>query len=86
MSISVREIAKLAGISSATVSRVINGSSLVTDETARRIQKIIMDLNFVPNRSTVHLKSGKSQVYGIIIPGLNNRFFTETIKIFDAPQ
>ncbi|HEX4310001.1 MAG TPA: LacI family DNA-binding transcriptional regulator [Acidobacteriaceae bacterium] len=83
MSISMREIAKLAGVSSATVSRVINGSDLVTTETTQRIQKLIRDLNFVPNRSAVHLKNGKSQIYGIIIPDLNNPFFTETIKIFE---
>lgn len=83
MSISMREIAKLAGVSSATVSRVINGSSLVTAETTERIQKIIRDFNFVPNRSAVHLKNGKSQIFGIIIPDLTNPFFTETIKIFE---
>lgn len=83
MSISMREIAKIAGVSSATVSRVINGSSLVTPETTERIKKIIHDLNFVPNNSAIHLKHGKSQIYGIIIPDLTNPFFTETVKIFE---
>lgn len=83
MSISMREIAKIAGVSSATVSRVINGSNLVTEETSQRIRKIIQDLNFVPNTSAIHLKNGKSQIYGIIIPDLTNPFFTETIKIFE---
>ena len=83
MSISMREIAKIAGVSSATVSRVINGSSLVTEETSERIRKIIQELNFVPNKSAIHLKNGKSQIYGIIIPDLTNPFFTETIKIFE---
>ena len=83
MSVSMRAIAKLAGVSSATVSRVINGSSLVTDETTRRIQKIIQDLKFVPNNSAIHLKSGKSQIYGIIIPDLTNPFFTELVKNFE---
>jgi DNA-binding LacI/PurR family transcriptional regulator len=83
MSISMREIAKLAGVSSATVSRVINGSALVTEETTRRIQEIIAKLNFVPNNSAIHLKSGKSQIYGIIIPDLTNPFFTELVKIFE---
>jgi LacI family transcriptional regulator len=83
MSISMREIAKLAGVSSATVSRVINGSELVTEETANRIRKIIADFNFVPNTSAIHLKHGKSQIYGIIIPDLTNPFFTELVKIFE---
>lgn len=83
MGLSIREIAKLAGVSSATVSRVLNGSSLVTDETAQRIRKIIQDLHYVPNTSAIHLKNGKSQIYGMIIPDLTNPFFTETIKIFE---
>jgi len=83
MAISMREIAKLAGVSSATVSRVINGSSLVQEETARRVQKIIHDLKFVPNNSAIHLKNGKSQIYGIIIPDLTNPFFTELVKNFE---
>ena len=83
MPVSIREIARLAGVSSATVSRVINGSSLVTGETTERIQKIVRELNFVPNNSAIHLKNGKSQIYGIIIPDLTNPFFTETIKIFE---
>ena len=83
MSISMREIAKIAGVSSATVSRVLNGSNLVTEDTTQRIRKIIQDLNFVPNNSAIHLKNGKSQIYGIIIPDLTNPFFTETVKIFE---
>jgi LacI family transcriptional regulator len=83
MAISMREVAKLAGVSSATVSRVINGSSLVQEETARRIRQIVKDLNFVPNNSAAHLKNGKSHIYGIIIPDLTNPFFTELVKIFE---
>src|SRR5215472_8306811 len=83
MSVSMREIAKIANVSSATVSRVINCSNLVTPETTERVRKIIQDLNFVPNNSAIHLKNGKSQIYGIIIPDLTNPFFTETIKIFE---
>lgn len=83
MSLSIREIAKLAGVSSATVSRVLNGSNLVTGETTERIKKIMEELNFVPNTSAIHLKNGKSQIYGIVIPDLTNPFFTETIKNFE---
>ena len=83
MALSIREVAKLAGVSSATVSRVLNGSSLVTEETTLRIQKIIHDLNFVPNTGAIHLKNGKSQIFGIIIPDLSNPFFTELVKIFE---
>ncbi len=84
MPLSIRAVAKLAGVSSATVSRVINGSSLVTEETRERIQKIIDDLHFFPNNRAIHLKNGKSQIYGIIIPDLTNPFFMELVKIFEG--
>ena len=83
MPISIRQIAKLAGVSNATVSRVINGSALVTPETTERIQQIIRDLKFVPNRSAAQFKRGKSQIYGAIVPDLTNPFFMEMAKIFE---
>jgi len=83
MPFSIRQIAKLAGVSNATVSRVINGSDLVTPETTQRIQEIIRDLKFVPNRSAARFKNGKSQIYGAIVPDLTNPFFMETAKIFE---
>ncbi len=84
MTISIREIARLSGVSSATVSRVLNGSSKVTEETTLRVRQVIRDLNFVPNQGAVHLKSGKSQIYGIVIPDVANPFFTEVVKLFEG--
>jgi LacI family transcriptional regulator len=84
MSISIHEIAKLAGVSTATVSRVINNSDRVSPDTAQRVQQIIQQLNFVPDNRAIHLSQGKSQIYGIIIPDLTNPFFTETVKIFES--
>ncbi len=83
MPLNIRQVAKLAGVSNATVSRVINGSDLVTPETTQRIRRIIQELNFVPNRSAAHFKRGKSQIYGIIVPDLTNPFFMEMVKIFE---
>lgn len=83
MPISIRQIAKLAGVSNATVSRVINGSPLVRPETTERIQQIIRDLKFVPNRSAARFKQGKSQIYGAIVPDLTNPFFMEMAKNFE---
>lgn len=84
MPINTREIARLAGVSSATVSRVLNGSKLVTPETTAKVQKIIRDLNFVPNNSAIQFKHGKSNIYGIIIPDITNPFFTELVKVFEG--
>jgi DNA-binding LacI/PurR family transcriptional regulator len=79
----MRGIAKLAGVSSATVSRVINKSATVRPETAERIQRVIAELKFFPNSSATTLKHGKSSTYGLIIPDITNPFFPELIRSFE---
>lgn len=80
----MRDIAKLAGVSSATVSNVINGSSVVRPETAERVRKIIEETRFVPNGSATTLKYGRSSSYGLIIPDITNPFFPEFIRSFES--
>jgi len=79
----MRGIAKLAGVSSATVSRVINGSAFVKPETAERVRRVIEELKFYPNSSATTLKHGKSSTYGLIIPDITNPFFPEFIRSFE---
>jgi DNA-binding LacI/PurR family transcriptional regulator len=80
----MRDIAKLAGVSSATVSRVINDSRLVRPATAEKVRKVIQELKFVPNGSATTLKYGKSSSYGLIIPDITNPFFPEFIRSFES--
>src|SRR3984885_10352926 len=80
----MRDIAKLAGVSSATVSRVINGSTLVRPETVERVRKVINEVKFFPNNSATTLKYGRSKTYGLIIPDITNPFFPEFIKCFEG--
>lgn len=79
----MRGIAKLAGVSSATVSRVINGSATVRPETAERVNRVIAELKFFPNSSATTLKRGNSSTYGLIIPDITNPFFPELIRSFE---
>src|SRR5579864_3818714 len=83
-SMDMRDIAKIAGVSSATVSRVINGSNLVRPATAERVRKVLEETKFVPNGSATTLKYGKSSTYGLIIPDITNPFFPEFIRSFEA--
>ena len=80
----MRELAKLAGVSSATVSRVINGSDLVRPATAEKVRRVIDELKFVPNGSATTLKQGRSSSYGLIIPDITNPFFPEFIRSFET--
>ncbi len=80
----MRDIAKIAGVSSATVSRVINGSSSVKPATAERVQRVIDELKFIPNGSATTLKYGRSSTYGLIVPDITNPFFPEFIQSFEG--
>src|SRR5947208_14743429 len=80
----MRDLAKLAGVSSATVSRVINGSNLVRPATAEKVRQVIEELKFVPNGSATTLKHGRSSSYGLIIPDITNPFFPEFIRSFES--
>ena len=79
----MRDIAKIAGVSSATVSRVINGSNRVRPATADRVRRVIDELKFFPNTHAITLKYGRSSTYGLIIPDITNPFFSEFIKCFE---
>jgi len=76
-------IARRAGVSSATVSRVINGSPLVREETAERVRRVIAELNFIPNPIATSLKYGRSNTYGLIVPDLTNPFYPEFLLEFE---
>lgn len=79
----MREIGKRAGVSSATVSRVINGSPLVTEETAQRVKKILDEVGFIPNPHATTLKYGRSKTFGLIIPDICNPFYAEFLGSFE---
>lgn len=78
-----RIVARKAGVSSATVSRVINGSPTVKEETAKHVRRILEELNFIPNPIATALKYGRSKTYGVIIPDITNPFYPEFLRNFE---
>ena len=68
----IQDIAEYAGVSAATVSRVINNSGYVSDETRAIVEKAILELNYVPNRHAQNLRRGATRNLGIITSSLNN--------------
>lgn len=80
----IRTVAERAGVSIATVSRVMSGSPRVLPETAAMVQRVIEELNFVPNASAATLKYGRSDTFGIIIADVTNPFFLEFLRDFEA--
>lgn len=81
--LNMRTVALKAGVSSATVSRVINGSTAVKAETAEHVRRILDELKFIPNPIATTLKYGRSKTYGIIVPDLTNPFFPEFLVSFE---
>lgn len=79
----IRQVAKQARVSTATVSRVINGSAPVSEKVAERVRRTIEKLEFYPNSHARTLGSGKSRIYGLIISDITNPFFPELVKSFE---
>lgn len=79
----MRDVARFAGVSVATVSRALDGSHLVTKETMKLVQNAVEVLHFVPNISARTLKYGQSRAIGVVIPDLANPFFSEFLREFE---
>ena len=75
--VSIRDVAKLAGVSPATVSRVINGTAKVDDDKKERVQKAISETGFVPNEVARSLFKKSAKTIGLILPSITNPFFTQ---------
>ena len=82
---SIREVAQLSGVSIATVSRVLNGSAPVREETRQRVLERVRELDYVPNGAARTLVRRRSQVIGVVIntgdahPDLKHPFFGEVL-------
>jgi LacI family transcriptional regulator len=78
--VTIVDIAREAKVSPKTVSRVIRGDDYVSQETLERVQKVIKELGYRPNRVARSLVSNESGVIGIIIPDITNPFFPEVVR------
>lgn len=72
-------IAKEAGVSTATVSRVINRSGRVSEQTAKRVLDAVSKYNYVPNCTARSLSTSTSTTVGVIVPDIGNPFFSQLI-------
>lgn len=74
---SIREVARLAGVSPATVSRVMNGTANVDNEKKERVLQAIDETGFVPNAVARSLFKKSAKTIGLIIPSIKNPYFTQ---------
>jgi LacI family transcriptional regulator len=76
----IGDVAKAAGVSTATVSRVLNDHPYVSSDVAARVRKSMKDLDYQPSRAARTLRTRKSRVWSLILADIRNPFFTETIR------
>lgn len=71
----IKDIAKLAGVSVSTVSRVLNNHPYVSDEKRNKVEQVIEELKFHQNLNAIHLVKGKTLTLGVIIPYIDHPYF-----------
>ena len=79
----IREIAKRAKVSTATVSRTINRVPTVKPQLAKRVWKAVNELGYFPSMQARALVSGRSRIFGLIVSDITNPFFPEIVHVFE---
>ena len=78
----MRDVARRAGVSPATVSRVLNNTHYISDDTRKRVLHVVNELNYFKNVHARRLATGKSDLFGLVISDIANPFFPEVIRGF----
>lgn len=73
--VSIKDIARLSGVSVATVSRVINENGRFSEETRQKVVEVIQKYQYETNSIAKSLRMSKSQTIGVLVPDINNEFF-----------
>jgi LacI family transcriptional regulator len=79
----IREIARRAKVSTATVSRAINHIPTVDPLLAKRVWKVVDELGYFPNTQARALVSGRSRIFGLVVSEFTNPFFPEVVQTFE---
>jgi LacI family transcriptional regulator len=82
--VDIRDVARRARVSTATVSRTVNQVATVDAQMAKRVWKAIEELGYYPNRQARALVSGRSRVFGLIVSEITNPFFPEIVQTFET--
>ena len=80
----LKDIARIAGVSTATVSRVINRSGPVSAKTARKVLRVIEESGYVPDTIAKSLRMGQTKTVGFVVPDISNPFFPEVLNGAEA--
>lgn len=76
----IKDVAKQAGVSVCTVSRAISGKGYIKEETRERILNIVDELGYAPNKMAVSLKTGRSNLLALVVPGIRNVYYPKLAR------
>lgn len=79
----IREVARRARVSTATVSRAINRVPTVDPQLSKRVWKVVNELGYYPNTQARTLVSGRSRIFGLVVSEITNPFFPEIVQVFE---
>lgn len=77
----IRDVARVAGVGTTTVSRVINGGNLVAAEVRVRVEEVIRQLRYQPNQAARSLKNERTRTIGLIVPFITDPFFAKIASV-----
>jgi LacI family transcriptional regulator len=83
VSATIKDVARVAQVSVATVSRALNGHHNVTPEVRRRVEEAAGQLRYVPHAAARSLSSRRTQTLGVVLPDLHGEFFSELVRGID---
>lgn len=83
-SVTIRDVARKAGVSVATVSRYINRNTTVSPKVSERLDAVLTELKYVPHAAARHLASRKTRVIGLLLNNLHNDFFVPLLNGVEA--
>jgi LacI family transcriptional regulator len=76
----MRDVARLAGVSTSTVSAVVNATVPVSEERLKRVREAMAALDYHPDEVARSLKTGRTSVIGVVVPDITNAFYPEVIR------
>jgi len=79
----IRDVARVAGLSVASISRVLNGHNHVHPDTRKKVLDAMNALGYVPNAAARSLSTAKSHAIGVVLPDMHGEFFSELIRGMD---
>jgi LacI family transcriptional regulator len=80
----IKDVANIAGVSTATVSATLNGTSFVSAELRERVLAAVRELGYAPDAIARSLKQGRTQLIGLVVADITNPFFNELTQVIEA--